>query len=393
MLKALSVTELSNYVTNIFEAEELLHYLKVYGEVSGVSFVRGNIYFNLKDENSILSCILFGATSCPIKDGDEVMLTGGLKYYAKGGKLNFYATTITPYGSGMLYQKFLELKNKLELDGVFDQKYKKKLPKKINTIGVVSSPTGAVIHDIQTVSHRRNPSLNIIIYPARVQGEGAEKTIIDGIKYFDKREDVDVIVIARGGGSIEDLAPFNTESLAREIIKLKKPVVSSVGHETDFTICDFASSIRAATPSEAAELLSENVFEKMKDVVYNLTNAYYKTCNIIDEKYTLYDKNLLKMNALIDNKILKKKTSFLKGFNRLILFNPLDKVQNNLILCQNSLERLNPNSVLSRGWAKVLKKNKTVKNAKDINVGDKIEVQMLGGSLGVEVKNKEIKNG
>ena len=244
MLKTLSVSELSFYISKIFEAEELLHNVKVYGEVSNLSNVRGNLYFNLKDENSLMPCILFGASGVSVKEGDQVLCTGNLRYYAKGGKLNLYVNSLVPYGSGLLYQKFVELKNKLELEGIFSDKYKKALPKNIKTIGVVTSATGAVIHDIQTVSTRRNPTLNIIVYPAKVQGVGAENTIVKGLEILDKLNEVDVIVIARGGGSIEDLQPFNTEILARAIVNTKKPVISAVGHETDFTICDFASSLK-----------------------------------------------------------------------------------------------------------------------------------------------------
>ena len=185
MLKALSVSELNEIIKNIFDAEELLQYIKVYGEVSNLSCVRGNLYFNLKDEGGLISCVMFGATSCSVKEGDQVMVTGGLKFYVKSGKLNIYVTTITPYGSGLLFKRFIELKNKLELEGVFDKKHKKELPKRIKTVGVITSTTGAVLHDIITVSHRRNPYLNIVVYPARVQGEGAESTIINGLKYFD----------------------------------------------------------------------------------------------------------------------------------------------------------------------------------------------------------------
>ena len=301
MLKTLSVSELSSYVSSIFEAEELLHNIKVYGEVSGLSFVRGNLYFSLKDENAIMPCIMFGASSNNIKEGDQILAVGTLKYYAKGGKLNLYVSSAVPYGSGLLYQKFIELKNKLEQGGVFSSKYKKELPTKINKIGVITSKTGAVIHDIQTISHRRNPCLNIDVYPAKVQGIGAEQTIINGLKYFDGQKDVDVIIIARGGGSIEDLQPFNTEALARVIIETSKPVISAVGHETDFTICDFASSLRAATPSEGAELVAKNVYDYIEKMQSNIDKIKFLILHLLDLKYEKIESNLQKLN----NSILK----------------------------------------------------------------------------------------
>ena len=389
MLKVLSVTELSGYVTGIFEAEELLHNLQVYGEASNISFVRGNIYFNLKDENALLPCIMFGASSCNIKEGDQVLLNGGLKYYSKGGKLNFYATSISPYGSGILYQKFLVLKEQLEKDGVFDAKHKKPLPKTIKKIGVVTSSTGAVLHDIETVSHRRNPALEIVVYPARVQGEGAEKTIINGIKYFDKKSDVDVIIIARGGGSIEDLQPFNTEALAREIITVSKPIISAVGHETDFTICDFASSIRAATPSEAAELVSTNVFEKMNIINNMIDKIYFAVCNIIDEKYRQFARvaKMLgdKFNAIFD----RQRKSFDKTTLKLSMLNVLDKYQNNFILCQEKLFGLNPALFYDKGYAKIVRDNKFVRSKNDLSVGDNIEIEFPDGRVGAVVNKKE----
>ena len=389
MLKVLSVTELSGYVTGIFEAEELLHNLQVYGEASNISFVRGNIYFNLKDENALLPCIMFGASSCNIKEGDQVLLNGGLKYYSKGGKLNFYATSISPYGSGILYQKFLALKEQLEKDGVFDAKYKKPLPKNIKKIGVVTSSTGAVLHDIETVSHRRNPALEIVVYPAKVQGDDAEKTIINGINYFDLKSDVDVIIIARGGGSIEDLQPFNTESLAREIIKVSKPIISAVGHETDFTICDFASSVRAATPSEAAELVSINVFEKMKTISNLLDRLYYGVCNNVDEKYKQFSKNINslsdKYNAIYD----KQRKQFDKNLLKLSMLNVLDKCQNNFILCQEKLYALNPALFYEKGYAKILRSGKCIRSKTDLTVGDNIDIEFVDGLVGATVNKKE----
>ena len=303
MLKTLTVSELSNYISAIFEAEELLQNIKVYGEVSGVSYVRGNLYFTLKDEGSMIPCIMFGVMGNSIKEGDQILATGSMRYYGKAGKLNFYVTTAVPYGSGLLYKKFLELKDKLEKEGLFNIKSKNEIPKNIKTIGVITSATGAVLHDIQTVSHRRNPCLNIVVYPARVQGVGAEQTIINGLNYFDKDKSIDVVIIARGGGSIEDLQPFNTELLARKIVQIKKPVVSAVGHETDFTICDFVCSIRAATPSEGAELVSNNIYEGLEKINSNLSKLNYLVYHFIDGKYEKIENISSKLNTIITHKI------------------------------------------------------------------------------------------
>ena len=388
MLKTLSVSELSFYISNIFDAEELLHNVKVFGEVSNLSCVRGNLYFNLKDENSLLPCIMFGASS-QVKEGDQVLITGTVKYYAKGGKLNLYVTTIVPYGSGLVYQKYLELKSKLEIEGVFSDKYKKPLPKTIKTIGVITSQTGAVLHDIQTVSHRRNPSLNIVVYPAKVQGDGAENTIIKGLKALDKMPEIDVIVIARGGGSIEDLQPFNTEILAREIIKISKPVVSAVGHETDYTICDFASSVRAATPSVAAELVTDNVldsFSKTKNLVQKLYLLISHKVDSCFEKLDALSKNL---NVAVLNKFERlcwENNSKIKKLNMLsqsfIISN-----QHNLDLLQNKLLLLNPQHILKNGWAKIIKNNATIKSVSQLTENDCVQIQFVDGNASASILN------
>lgn len=381
MLKALSVSELNEIVKNIFEAEELLHYIKVYGEVSNLSFVRGNLYFNLKDENALIPCIMFGVSNNSVKEGDQIMTTGSLRFYVKSGKLNLYVTSIAPYGSGILFQKFIELKNKLEQEGIFDKKYKKELPKEIKKIGVITSATGAVIHDIVTVSHRRNPYLNIVVFPARVQGDGAETTIINGLKYFDKQKDIDVIIIARGGGSIEDLQPFNTESLAREIISVSKPVISAVGHEVDFTICDFASSIRAATPSEAAEIVSKDISNIIKEFKLNFDKLYYLICSTYDEKYLKFDTQIKQLLQLENKLILNKQYKLLLLISRLKNINFVFKFEKNLDIKFNKLLALNVEDLVNRGFVRVSKNNKIIKSINDINLKDNIIVEFKDGIL------------
>lgn len=391
MLRTLSVTELSTYVSNIFEMEELLHGVKVVGEVSGLSFVRGNLFFSLKDENCILPCVMFGVPSCNIKEGDQIVATGSVRYYGKSGKLNFYVTSTAPAGNGVLYQKFLELKDKLEREGVFDKKNKKPLPKVIGTIGVVTSATGAVLHDIERISHRRNPMLNIVVYPAKVQGIGAEQTVCRGLRALDKMSEVDVIIIARGGGSIEDLSPFNTELIAREIVATSKPVISAVGHETDFTICDFASSLRAATPSEAAELVARDVMEDVRKMKTYLDRIVFLSFNILDEKYKnietketrlcdLFDKRLKNSDKLLDRVVAK--LSSIKRF---------DKDAQKVELLYNKLMLLDPSLHAKHGWVKVTKNGKVVKTASGVKKGQEVNIEFVDGqvvSKVLEVKNE-----
>ena len=381
MLKSLSVTELSFYITSIFDAEELLHGIKVYGEVSNLSNVRGNLYFNLKDENALVPCIMFGASSSSVKEGDQILVTGSMRYYGKGGKLNLYVSSFIPYGSGALYQQFLFLKNKLESEGVFGEQYKKPLPKNISTIGVITSETGAVIHDIETVSHRRNPGLNIIVFPSRVQGDGAEKTIIDGLRVLDKIKEVDVIIIARGGGSIEDLQPFNTEILAREIIKTQKPVISAVGHETDFTICDFASSIRAATPSVAGELVSRVVKDDYKNIISNLEKISYLVFSLFEAKESKFDRSAFKFSKILDEKLKKCDYALNLQINRLIDYpnNIIIKKENAINVLSGKIESLNPSLILDKGFIKVRKNKKVVLSKNDLEIGDSVELEFKDG--------------
>ena len=386
MLKALSVSELNEIVKNIFDAEELLSYIKVYGEVSNLAFVRNNLYFNLKDEGALIPCVMFGATSCSVKDGDQVMVTGGLKFYVKSGKLNLYATSIAPYGSGVLFKKFLELKNKLEQEGVFDEKYKKPIPKKIKTIGVITSTTGAVLHDIITVTQRRNPYLDIVVYPARVQGEGAENTIISGLRYFNREPDIDVVIIARGGGSIEDLAPFNTESLAREIIKIDKPVISAVGHETDFTICDFASSLRVATPSVAGEIVSEDITGVVKQLKSNVQKLNYLYFSFLDEKYLLLDKITSNLKLKLQGFLLNEEYKLKNSLNLLKSIDFTTILEHNLEAKNLKLLSLDVNSILDKGFAKIIGDDgKVVKSIKQINANSKILVEIKDGKFKANV--------
>ena len=391
MLRTLSVTELSTYVSNIFEMEELLHGVSVVGEVSGLSFVRGNLFFSLKDENCILPCVMFGVNGCNIKEGDSVVAKGSVKYYGKSGKLNFYVTAVAPAGNGVLYQKFLEMKEKLEKEGIFDKKYKKPLPKNIKTIGVVTSATGAVLHDIERVAHRRNPLLNIIVYPAKVQGVGAEQTICRGLRHLDKMEEVDVIVIARGGGSIEDLSPFNTELLAREIVATSKPVVSAVGHETDFTICDFASSIRAATPSESAELIARDVMEDVRKIKNLLDRVVYLSFNILEDKFKSIDTNVVRVWDLFDKKAKLADKQLSKVVAKLNSVKRFDKIAQKVEILGNKLMLLDPNIYAKHGWVKVTKEGKVAKSAGSIKVGQEVNIEFADGqvlSKVLEVKNE-----
>ncbi|MBQ7977299.1 MAG: exodeoxyribonuclease VII large subunit [Clostridia bacterium] len=394
MSKIISVSQFNTYVHNIFLAEELLYNIQLYGEVSGVSYSGNNVYFNIKDENALLSCVKFGLKDGDYmaKEGEMVIVQGSPNYYVKGGRFSFNVNRIEPYGQGALYKQFLELKNKLETMGLFDSARKKPIPEYIRRVGVVSSETGAVIQDIIDIAHRRNPMLDIVLYPAKVQGIGAENTIIAGIKALDKL-DVDVIIIARGGGSAEDLSTFNNEALAMAIAEANKPIISAVGHETDFSISDFVADLRAPTPSAAAELvavdlvklsqimqsnavrllrLTENVFTTGKERVDMLYGRAERSAVLAIQQESA---NVVGLSSRLSNAVLLEQKNFEHKFN----------------LLAQKLENLNPVRIMRLGYAQVASKGVLLSNVDSVAIGDEINIALANGTLDCKVINKEKK--
>ena len=261
MKNTYSVGQVNRYIKNMFTQDYLLQKIYVKGEVSNCKYhTSGHIYFSLKDETGTLNCVMFAGhrrgLAFAMKNGDKVIVGGSVDVYERDGRYQMYAKEITLEGAGTLYERYLALKQELEDMGMFAQEYKQPIPRFIRRLGVVTAPTGAAVQDIRNISYRRNPYLQIILYPALVQGAGAAESIVKGIQMLDKT-DVDVIIVGRGGGSIEDLWAFNEEIVARAIFECSTPIISAVGHETDFTIADFAADLRAPTPSAAAELAVE----------------------------------------------------------------------------------------------------------------------------------------
>lgn len=391
----ISVSQINSYIKNIFDAEELLQNIFIYGEVGNYSISNGIAYFNLKDENGLIQCVLFNAKMFfTPKIGDMILVKGSVNYYAKGGKLSFQAYSIQEYGKGMLYEKFLELKNRLEQKGYFDIEHKKQIPNYIKRIGVVSSETGAVIQDIIDITRRRNNGVDIVLFPVKVQGLGAENDIAKGINFFSEYNNVDVVIVARGGGSLEDLQPFNTEIVADAVYNCKKPIVSAVGHETDYTICDFVSDLRAPTPSAGAELV---VWEKNSVINYTLNKLndnYLKLLSLIKNNYKYlntinktieYDTN--KINFLIDKINKLNNANFV---NLQFKINNYDKQVEYLekILIQN-----NPQKFASKGYFKILKNNNVIIKLDELNVNDLVKVESLDAVATFQVKDiKGVKN-
>lgn len=258
MSRAVTVSQINRYIANLFKQDYTLSGIQVKGEISGCKYhYSGHIYFTLKDAGAAISCVMFSSQrkglDFTLEDGQSVIVTGQISVFERDGRYQLYARSIVQDGVGRLYEEYEKLKKRLLAEGLFDEQRKKPIPKYASKIGVVTAETGAVIQDICNVTYRRNPYVQLYLYPAKVQGEGAAQTVINGIHYFEQT-DVDTIIIGRGGGSVEDLWCFNDEALARVIADCTKPIISAVGHETDTTISDYAADLRAPTPSAAAEL-------------------------------------------------------------------------------------------------------------------------------------------
>ena len=433
--KTLSVSELTSQIKNLLEN----NFFDVYvtGEISNLSKpISGHIYFTLKDENASIRCVLFKFQQRLINfdynDGDKVIIRGRITVYEKRGEYQIIVDYIEPDGIGALYLKFEKLKRKLEKEGLFDKKYKKKIPEFPRKIGIITSPTGAAIRDILNILKRRFVNINIIIAPVKVQGEEAKFEIVEAINFFNLNfSDIDVIILARGGGSLEDLQPFNEEIVARAIFNSNIPIISAVGHETDFTIADFTADLRAPTPSAAAELVVKN----KEDILLHLTNLekqlisnMQKILNYNKQKFLNLEKRIYsklvdlknlkskiqnyenKLISLIFNNFNNKKSQFLEINEHLKMQNPLLKIQNlrnqvNILMnnlenvylnkifskkqklknLENSLRNLSPLNVLARGYSIVFKKNKVVNNINQINLDDKINILLYKGNFVAKV--------
>ena len=387
----LSVNQFNTFVKNILDAEEFLSNICVYGEVTNFKMSGGHAYFDLKDETAMLSCVKFGASDLNIKNGDLVTAFGKVNFYVKSGRLNFLVGRVTTAGMGDLYQRFLMLKQKLEKEGFFAEEIKKPIPRFAKNLGVVTSETGAVIRDIIHVTRLKNPYTNIIVYPSKVQGVGAEDDVVRGIEYFNTREDIDTIIVARGGGSIEDLAPFNTEKVVKAIYASEKPVISAVGHETDFTLCDFASDLRVPTPSVAAEVAVFDYKEQVNNIkLINDNNYYFITKTINDRKKETVNVS----GSIIDKTKLKIETSkaqimmIVKAIESKIEFIKTDR-ENRLSVLTGVISKLNPLEILKSGYAVVERSGKKLTTAKFVKVGDEITINLSDGKFDAKVSNIE----
>lgn len=393
MEKAYSVWQINAYIKNLFAKDYALTDIYMKGEVSNCKYhTSGHIYFTLKDSKSQMACVMFAGNrsglNFQMKEGQSVIVHGGISVYERDGKYQMYAKEILLDGTGALYERFEQLKRKLLEEGLFDQSHKKPIPFFSKRIGIVTASTGAAIQDIINISTRRNPYAQLILYPAIVQGEQAPASIVEGIQRLDELG-VDVIIVGRGGGSIEDLWGFNEEIVARAIYACKTPIISAVGHETDTTIADYVADLRAPTPSAAAELAVCNiteVFGKLKE--YNLTlNRSFQ------RKITEYRNQLERYKLKLDfnnpgNQILQKRQYLMDMEDKLytLFSNKLKDSRHKLALYMEKMNGLSPIYKLNKGFAYVTDaKDHALIQVDQVNPKDLITVKVMDGDIYAQV--------
>jgi len=397
----LSVSEVNKYIKSLVAKDFILSGLWVKGEISNFkNHYSGHFYFTLKDENSVLKCVMFRSHTINLKfmpeDGMKVLIRGYISVFERDGQYQLYAEEMQPDGVGALYVAFEKLKNKLKAEGLFDEDKKKHLPYMPGSIGVVTSSTGAVIRDIINVLSRRFYNVNIKLFPVQVQGEVAAGQIAYAVRRFNELNNVDVIIVARGGGSLEELWAFNEEIVARSIFESKIPVISAVGHETDFTIADFVADVRAPTPSAAAELVMPEravVANKIDSLRMRLRNAAVKKVTI----------SRLGLNKLKDSVVFRQpynriyqERQFL-DIQKRYMYKALaainSKYRNRLSVAAAGLNSLSPLQSLARGYSivKNMKDNTLVRSVKDVKIGEQLKIRVSDGSVSCVVE--DIKEG
>lgn len=390
-----SVGQINRYVKNMFTQDFILQKIYIKGEVSNCKYhTSGHIYFSLKDETGVLSCVMFAGhrrgLAFRMKDGDRVVVGGAVDVYERDGKYQLYAKEIALEGAGALYERFLALKAELEEMGMFAQEYKQSIQSFVRRLGVVTAPTGAAVQDIRNISLRRNPYLQIILYPALVQGEGAADSIVRGIHMLDQA-DVDVIIVGRGGGSIEDLWAFNEEKVARAIFECRTPVISAVGHETDFTIADFVADLRAPTPSAAAELAVADFRQILQNIVgfrerlYRGMQQKTKLARAQMEQYQLRLQYLSPESRLRDN---RQRLVDLDARLRRSMQNRLAEERHVLGIYLERYRGLSPLSKLNQGYSFVADcKGRGITSTEQIHPGDVVEISVTDGVIEAEVRS------
>ncbi len=385
---AVTVSQVNSYIKEKIADDEGLSNLIIKGEISNFkNHYTGHMYFTLKDDKSLIKCIMFKTYAQKLnfmpKDGMKVFVFGGVSVFERDGVYQVYAKAMQEDGVGALYKEYEKLKQKLEQEGYFDEAHKKKISLMPKVIGVLTSQTGSVIRDIINVSTRRNPNVQIRLFPVPVQGQEAALKIADGIRFMNENKLADVLILARGGGSLEDLWPFNEEIVAHAIYNSEIPIISAVGHETDFTISDFTSDLRAPTPSAAAELAVPDIYELSQKInsyqnrlrlalskKYEMMKLRYEKCmasnifkeptRMVNDRYLILDKYLKRMEIAIQNKKQVEKEKYVKLVAK--------------------LDALSPLKTLTRGYSIVEQDGKMVKSVKQLHTGEKIAIRFTDGS-------------
>ena len=389
----LTVSQLNEYIRRMLQLDPVLHGVELKGEISNLKFHQtGTIFFTLKDELSSIACVMYASDAAKLQaapfEGMRAVVSGNVGYYVKGGQLQFYAGSLQAQGVGVLYERLLQLKSSLAKEGLFDQAHKRPLPAYPDTIGVVTSPTGAVIHDIINVSMRRNHDTRILLCPVRVQGVGAADEVVQAIELLDRIESVSVIIVARGGGSMEDLWTFNEEAVVRAVAACSKPVVSAVGHETDVTLCDLAADLRAPTPSAAAEC----AVPLKQEMITQLQEMREALCGAVSWQLERKDSALHTLGARLqlcwpenrlrdqERQLALKREALRQGVGR-----QLDGAERRLMQRRRELEMLSPYRVLERGYAIVTRDGKPVRASAELAALERIAIRFADGQVSATV--------
>lgn len=394
-----SVGQVNKYIKNMFTQDYLLCRIAVKGEVSNCKYhPSGHIYFTLKDESGTLACVMFAGSrrglAFTMKNGDQVVVSGNVNVYERDGRYQLYAGRIELQGAGDLYRRFLQLKQELEEMGMFDASYKQPIPRYIRKLGIVTAGSGAAVRDIMNITRRRNPYVQMILYPALVQGEGAAESVAAGLRVLDAYG-VDVIIVGRGGGSIEDLWAFNEEITARAIFECRTPVISAVGHETDTTIADFVADLRAPTPSAAAELAVYDV----RDALNTLAQTAHTLQVLMERRTERMRRELERMQLLLSHvspqaQLREKRQRLIDLEERLraLMKEQIAEIHHQIALYAQRLDGLSPLKKLGGGYGYLADgKGRALKSAAQTAPGETIEITLADGHLLAKVQQVEIK--
>lgn len=394
-MNILTVTQLNTYIKACFEENPVFRMLYINGELSNFKQAySGHCYFTLKDESAQLKCVMFSSSSGRLRfapqDGMMVICRGRVSCYERDGVYQLYVEEMQPDGLGALNLAFEQLKNKLADEGLFADERKRPLPKYPAKIGVVTSPTGAAVQDIIKILARRFPLAQVVLYPAQVQGDGSAEDIVNGIEALNARGDIDVMIVGRGGGSLEELWSFNTEIVARAVAASTIPVISAVGHETDYTICDFVSDLRAPTPSAAAELAVPDRYQEM----LRMASVQEKLKALLQSRL---DSERFRLDRILSASVFADRLSYIylqkervqersDRIRRYIVLH-LEQKKKDLFFSMESLNALNPLSVLSRGYAVVLQNDIIIKSVQQVALSQPLQVKLADGSIACKALN------